>query len=114
MTRSVPAVRRFTRELNDHSVQFGERQIWVTPAVEASEGGPLSAYSAHFGQGEQAELPAPYEEVWTVLSGQLRVSCGPSVSLVHSGEFLHVPEDTPGWVEAIEDTELVCVSVPAH
>ncbi|GAA1182571.1 cupin domain-containing protein [Nesterenkonia xinjiangensis] len=114
MTHIVPTVRRFTTDADDRSVPLGDRRIWITPAVEASEGGPLSAYSAHFGRSERAELSAPYEEVWVVLRGELRVTGGSSELLVHAGEFLHVPEDSPGQVEAMVDTDLVCVSVPAH
>ena len=33
---------------------------------------------------------------------------------VLAGDYVHVPEQTPGIVEAIEDTTMVCVSVPAH
>jgi len=110
----TPTVRRFTTGANDHSVQLAEGLIWVTPAVEASEGGPLSAYGASFGRGERADLPAPYEEVWAVMRGRLRVISGRTILTVQAGEFLHVPENSPGEIEAIEETELVCVSVPAH
>jgi quercetin dioxygenase-like cupin family protein len=33
---------------------------------------------------------------------------------VRAGDFVHVPEQTPGVVEALENTTMVCVSVPAH
>jgi hypothetical protein len=33
---------------------------------------------------------------------------------VRAGAFVHVPEQAPGVVEAIEDTTMVCVSARAH
>lgn len=50
MTRSLPTVRRFTTDADVRTVQLGDSHIWVTSAVEAAEGGPLSAYSARFGR----------------------------------------------------------------
>lgn len=94
--------------------RFGERDITMTPAVEASEGGALSAYSASFGAGEVADLPAPYEEVWVVLSGQLRLDSHGQSLTARTGDLVHVPSDSPGTVEALELTALACVSVPAH
>jgi ethanolamine utilization protein EutQ (cupin superfamily) len=112
---SPSRVRAFDTERNEgRTLQFGERQVFITPGVEQSEGGPLSAYSAHFGRGERADLPAPYEEVWVLLRGRLRIRGGDADVTVSAGEYLHVPEDSPGEVEALEDTTLVCVSVPAH
>jgi quercetin dioxygenase-like cupin family protein len=52
--------------------------------------------------------------VWVVLRGRLRIRGGGTDVTVGAGEYLHVPEDSPGEVEALEDTALVCVSVPAH
>ena len=114
MNETTPSVRSFGTEKNDRTIQFGDRQIFVTPAVEKSDGGPLSAYTAHFGRGERADLPAPYEEVWVVLRGALRISGSGGDVVVGAGEFVQVPEQAPGTVEAIEDTLLVSVSVPAH
>jgi ethanolamine utilization protein EutQ (cupin superfamily) len=107
-------VRIFDTEENDRTLRFGDRRISITPAVEQAEGGPLSAYSARFGRGERADLPAPYEEVWVVVHGRLLIRSGETAVQAGPGEFLHVPEGTPGEVEALEDTTLVCVSVPAH
>lgn len=114
MNETTPPVRAFGTATNDRTVQFGEHRIFITPAVEKADGGPLSAYSAHFGRGEQADLPAPYEEVWVVLSGALRLHGSGEDVVVRAGEFVQVPEQSPGTVEALEDTLLVCVSVPAH
>jgi quercetin dioxygenase-like cupin family protein len=33
---------------------------------------------------------------------------------VRAGDFVHVPKQAPGVVEALEDTTMVRVSVPAH
>ncbi|SDE35460.1 cupin [Glycomyces harbinensis] len=107
-------VRVFDTEENDRTLRFGDRRISITPAVEQAEGGPLSAYSARFGRGERADLPAPYEEVWVVVHGRIRIRSAGSEVEIGPGGFLHVPEDSPGEVEALEDTALVCVSVPAH
>ncbi|RIQ14431.1 cupin domain-containing protein [Jiangella rhizosphaerae] len=114
MTQATPSVRSFGTAMSDRTIQVGHRQIFVTPAVEKTDGGPLSAYSARFGRGEVADLPAPYEEVWVVLRGALRIRGGSGEVVVGAGDFVQVPEQSPGTVEAIEDTVLVCVSVPAH
>ncbi|WP_275005807.1 cupin [Promicromonospora iranensis] len=109
-----PVPSAFDTVKNDRTVQFGERQIFITPAVEKSDGGPLSAYSAHFGRGERADLPAPYEEVWVVMRGSLRIRSRGREIVVDAGGFVQVPEHSPGELEAMDDTVLVCVSVPAH
>ena len=49
-----------------------------------------------------------------VLSGALRVGAESDAVTVRAGDFVHVPEQAPGVVEALEDTTMVCVSVPAH
>jgi quercetin dioxygenase-like cupin family protein len=49
-----------------------------------------------------------------VLDGALRVGAGSDAVTVRAGEFVHVPEQAPGIVEALEDTTMVCVSAPAH
>ena len=114
MSTTTPAVRRFTPGGESGPVRFGDRRIVIAPAVEAAEGGPLSTYSAFFGAGERADLPAPYDEVWVVIRGHIVVAgAGRTVSAV-AGDHLHVPRDSPGVVEAIEESELVCISVPAH
>lgn len=114
MDNPTPVVRAFDTAPSDRATQVGDRQIFITPAVEKSEGGPMSAYSATFGRGERADLPAPYDEVWVVIHGRLLIRSGDTDITVGPGEFLHVPENSPGQVEATEDTALVCVSVPAH
>lgn len=112
MSNTNSAVRKFSTAAR--SIQMAEKRVWITPAVEATEGGPLSAYRARFGPGESAELPAPYQEVWVVISGRIRVTSGREVFTADVGEFLHVPECSEGWVEALEETELISISVPAH
>jgi quercetin dioxygenase-like cupin family protein len=42
------------------------------------------------------------------------VGAGSDAVTVRAGDFVHVPEQAPGVVEALEDTTMVCVSVPAH
>lgn len=115
MDDTTPTVRTFDTAGSDGAgVQVGARQIIIMPAVEKSEGGPLSAYSARFGRGERADLPAPYEEIWVIVSGRLRIRNGNTDVTAGAGDYLHVPERSPGEVVAIEETTLVCVSVPAH
>lgn len=115
MTEGPTPMRTFDSAVaSSASRQLGERSIVITPAVEATEGGPLSAYSARFGAGERAELPAPYEEVWIVISGLLRLGPAGAETTVGPGQFVHVPEHSPGHVEAVEATVLVSVSVPPH
>ncbi|WHT16962.1 cupin [Crossiella sp. CA-258035] len=114
MSTTTPPVRRFTPGGEGGPIRFGDHRIVMTPAVEAAEGGPLSTYSAFFGAGESADLPAPYDEVWVVIRGKIVVGEPGRTVSGEAGDHLHVPRDSPGTVEAIEDTELVCVSVPAH
>lgn len=113
MNTASPRVRKFVPQ-DSGAIQLGDRRIHLAPAVDKAEGGPLSAYSAFFGKGERADLPAPYEEVWVVVSGALAIRSGGSELTATAGDFLHVPEASPGEVEATDDTRLVCVSVPAH
>lgn len=114
MSTVIPRVRKFPPPDGPGPIQLGDRRIHLTPAVERSEGGPLSAYSAFFGQGERADLPAPYEEIWVVLAGRIAVESHAHPIVANAGDFLHVPQHTPGAVVAMEDTRLVCISVPAH
>ncbi|WP_086821582.1 cupin [Allokutzneria sp. NRRL B-24872] len=102
-------VRAFSSELGENAVRFNDH-VLIAPALDAETGGSMSAYTAFFRAGARADLPAPYAEVWVVLSGALRVGA----ATVRGGDFVHVPEQAPGVVEALEDTTMVCVSVPAH
>jgi uncharacterized RmlC-like cupin family protein len=114
MAGTPPRARRFSSVIGDDAVRFGDR-ILIAPALGGGEaGGSMSAYTAFFYAGARADLPAPYAEVWVVLGGALRVGAGSDAVTVRAGDFVHVPEQTPGVVEALEDTTLVCVSVPAH
>lgn len=114
MSTTVPPVRRFTPGGESGPMRFGNHRIVLTPAVEAAEGGSLSTYSAFFGAGERADLPAPYDEVWVVIRGRIVVGEPDHAVNAVAGDHLHIPRDSPGEVKAIEDTDLVCVSVPAH
>ncbi|UFU07476.1 cupin [Ruania halotolerans] len=118
MDDSAPTVRAFGTHGIDgtdgSSLQFGDRQLFIRPAVDTSEGRLFSAYSARFGRGERADLPAPYEEVWVVVQGWLRIHTACTDITAGAGDYLHVPKNTPGEVEALEETTLVCISVPAH
>ena len=115
MGMSPSIVRVFPAIASPHdSRPIGDQQIAVATAVDKSEGGALSAYSARFARGATASLPAPYEEVWVVASGQIRIANGDAGVIVGPGGFVHVPEASDGTVEALEDATLVCVSVPAH
>lgn len=98
----------------ERTIQFGEQAIFISPTVEKSDGRPLSAYTAFFNRGERAELPAPYDEVWVVLHGRIRVGKGSDAVEACAGEYVHVPESTPGEVLVVEDTKMVCVAAPAH
>ncbi|ONI79753.1 cupin [Actinosynnema sp. ALI-1.44] len=112
---SVPPARarRFSSAIGDDAVRFGDR-ILIAPAFGAESGESMSAYTSFFHAGARADLPAPYAEVWVVLSGALRVGVGSDAVTVRAGDFVHVPHQAPGIVEALEDTTMVCVSVPAH
>lgn len=115
MKESAGAVRVFGSTISEErSIRFGDHRIFLTPGVEAVEGGPLSAYTAAFGVGERADLPAAYEEVWVVVRGRLRIRTADTEVTAGAGDYLHVPEDTPGEVDVLDDTTLVCVSVPGH
>lgn len=110
-----PLVRAFGTSLNpDEAIRFGDREIFIDPAVLVEEGRPLSSYTAMFGAGEKADLPAAYDEVWVVIKGRLLVASNGSEIVVDAGTMIHVPQDSPGVVEALEDTTLVSVSSPPH
>jgi quercetin dioxygenase-like cupin family protein len=106
--------RKFSSVIGDDAIHFGEPQISIAPAITKDEGQPLSAYTSFFRVGAKADLPAPYAEIWVVLSGALRVGTASDAVTVQAGDFVHVPEQAPGAVEALEDTRLICISVPAH
>jgi quercetin dioxygenase-like cupin family protein len=105
--------RRFSSAIGDDAVRFGDR-ILIAPGFGEEVSRSMSAYTSFFRAGARADLPAPYEEVWVVLSGALRVGVEGDAATVRAGDFAHVPEQAPGVVEALEDTTVVCVSVPAH
>lgn len=114
MPQHEGTVRRFSPAGVEHWQGLDGHAIRIGPLIEKSEGGPLSAYYASFGEGETAALPAGYAEVWVVLSGSLTLHTGGRVLTAGPGDLLHVPEDSPGELTADEATELACVSVPAH
>ncbi|MBL6276561.1 hypothetical protein JMF97_10335 [Micromonospora fiedleri] len=114
MSDTSAQVRRFTSVIDDEdAVRLGD-QILIAPGLRKEVGRAMSAYPAFFPAGARADLPAPYAEVWVVLSGALRVGAEGDAVTVRAGDFVHVPEQAPGIVEALEDTTMVCVSVPAH
>lgn len=113
MAATPSRVRRFGSTIGDDAVRFGDR-ILIAPGLDAETGGSMSAYTSFLAAGARADLPAPYAEVWVVLSGALRVGAPPDAVDVRAGDFVHVPEQAPGIVEAVEDATMVCVSVPAH
>jgi quercetin dioxygenase-like cupin family protein len=106
-------VRRFSSAIGDDAVRFGDR-ILIAPALGKEAGSSMSAYTSFLYAGARADLAASYAEVWVVLSGALRVGAERDAATVRAGDFVHVPEQAPGVVEALEDTTMVCVSVPAH
>ncbi len=113
MATTPPRARRFSSAIGDDAVRFGDG-ILIAPALGEEDGTSMSAYTSFFSAGARADLPAPYAEVWVVLHGALRVGAGNDAATVRAGDFVHVPEQAPGVVEALEDTTMVCVSVPAH
>jgi quercetin dioxygenase-like cupin family protein len=113
MTSTPTGVRRFSSVIGDDAIRFGDG-ISIAPGLGKESGESMSAYTAVFRAGARADLPAPYAEVWVVISGAIRVGAGSDAETVRTGEFVHVPEQSAGFVEAIEDTTMVCVSVPPH
>lgn len=111
---SKPASRVFSTKTTPDSFRFGEQDVYVTPGVTVHDERPLSAYAASFGRGERAPLPAPYDEIWVVVRGRIQVGEGAATVTAEAGQYLHIPEDAPGEMVALEDTTLVCVSAPAH
>jgi len=105
--------RRFSSAIGEDAVRFGDG-ILIAPALGKEAGGSMSAYTTSLRAGARADLPASYAEVWVVLRGALRVGAGSAAVTVRTGDFVHVPEQAPGVVEALEDTTMVCVSTPAH
>lgn len=114
MPRNEGTVRHFSADRVGQWQGMDGHAIEIGPLIEKAEGGPLSAYYARFGVGETAALPAGYAEVWVVVSGSLTLRTGGRTLTAGPGDLLHVPEDSPGELTAEEDTELACVSVPAH
>ena len=113
MDVTPPRVRRFSSTIGDDAIRFGDG-ILIAPALGKEASRMMSAYTSFLYAGARADLPATYAEVWVVLSGALRVGAGSDAVTVGAGDFVHVPEQAPGVVEALEDTTMVCVSVPAH
>ena len=113
MADTPSRARRFSSAIGDDAVRFGDR-ILITPAFGKEAGRSMSVYTSFLYAGARADLPASYVEVWVVLSGALRVGAESDAVTVRAGDFVHVPEQAPGVVEALEDTTIVCVSVPAH
>jgi quercetin dioxygenase-like cupin family protein len=113
MAGTPARARRFSSAIGDGAIRFGDR-ILIAPALGEEAGSSMSAYTSFLRTGVSADLPASYAEVWVVLSGALRVGAAGDAVTVRSGDFVHVPEQAPGAVEALEDTTMVCVSVPAH
>ncbi len=113
MTVRPARVRRFSSVVGEDAVRFSDL-IRIVPGLDAAAGRSMSAYTASLSAGARADLPAPYAEVWVVLGGALRVGAGAEAVTARAGDFVHVPEQSPGAVEALEDTTVVCVSVPAH
>lgn len=114
MSHSGEGARRFSAKEVEGWQDLGDHGIRIGPVITKEEGGPLSAYYARFDRGEVATLPAPYEEVWVVVSGAMTLRTPDRIVTAGPGDLLHVPEHSPGELRAEEDTELACVSVPAH
>ncbi|GAA1755374.1 hypothetical protein GCM10009767_13350 [Kocuria aegyptia] len=49
-----------------------------------------------------------------VLRGRIRVGEGSHVIEAGAGDYVHVPQNTPGELFAVEKTTMVCVAAPAH
>jgi quercetin dioxygenase-like cupin family protein len=113
MTVAPSRARKFSSAVGDDAIRFSDH-ILIAPALDKDEGGSMSAYTSFLRAGARADLPAPYAELWVVLSGALRVGAASDAVTVRAGEFVHVPEQAPGYVEALADTRMVCVSVPAQ
>jgi quercetin dioxygenase-like cupin family protein len=103
MATTPARVRRFSSAIGADAVRSGDG-IRIAPALGRAAGGSMSAYTASFSAGARAGLPAPYAEVWVVLDGALRVGAEHDAVTVRTGDFVHVPEQAPGVVEALEDT----------
>jgi hypothetical protein len=97
VSTTTPQVRCFTSGGESGPVRFGDRRIAISPAIEAAEGGPLSTYSAFFGAGERAELPAPYDEIWVVVRGQISVGETGRRVRAGAGDHVHVPAGARGF-----------------
>jgi quercetin dioxygenase-like cupin family protein len=112
-TPTPSIARRFESTITDDAVRFGD-DIRLSPGLTKDDGEAMSAYSASFRTGAVADLPAPYAEVWVILTGALRIGAGDDAVTASAGDFVHIPEHAPGTVEALEDTTMVCISTPAH
>lgn len=113
MTGTPSRVRRLSSAGGDDALRFSDH-VLIAPGLGKDQGESMSAYTALLRAGTPADLPAPYAELWVVLSGAIRVGIAGDAVTVGTGDFVHVPEQSPRIVEALEDTRMVCVSVPAH
>jgi ethanolamine utilization protein EutQ (cupin superfamily) len=113
MADTPSRVRKFSTAVGDDAIRFSD-DILIAPALGKEESGLMSAYTSVLRAGTRADLPAPYAEVWVVLNGMLRVGSADAAVTAEAGDLVYVPVQTPGTVEAIEDTTMVCVSAPAH
>ncbi len=103
----VDGVRRIGRalaeEARSHAVTVVDGDL-TTP-----EG--LTVRSTHVRRGERVTLGVGDEEVWVVLRGHLQLATLTGVVTARTGDVLHVPESSPGDVEALDDTAVVSVAV---
>lgn len=113
MTVQPPRVRKFSSAIDENATRFDDR-IVILPGLDKTIGRSMSAYTAFLQVGARADLTASYAEIWVVLSGSLRIGTGTDAVTAQSGDYLHIPEQTAGEIEALEETTIVCVSVPAH
>jgi len=103
-------VRIFNSPIDWH--QFGDKQIFVGEAVEEEFGYQMSVAFAQFAAGEGDDVPAPYDEVWVVTEGALTVRGDGYTVHAQKGDLVHIPEGSPGVVEADQDLELVLAAHP--
>jgi len=102
---------------------LGRSARWVRDAWEESArrhrvdvGAPhlpdgLAVRAGLLRRGERVGLASAEEEVWVVVHGHLEVMTVHGDRTARTGDHVHVPENSPGHVAALEDTRFVSVAV---
>lgn len=108
----TPVVRKFTRNDAKNWDQLEDKQILGGNVIDRSYGYSMSSMYWQLGRGEEAPVPAPYDEVWTVMRGKVSIRSDQAAVTAGPGEILLVPKGTPGTAHIEADAELLTIAHP--